>query len=208
MECKELIKYHIFANGEIVVDCRFIPEKIGLPNLPKLGFKMELFDEFQNMSWYGRGPFETYWDRKTGAKIDENSGTVVEQYHPYIRPQENGNKTDVRWVALTNEKGIGLFVSGEDLLQVSAHHFKLEDFDPGLQKKQRHTIDVKKRDLVTLNIDHKHMGIGGDTSWGARVHPEYSVPVKEFSFKFVLRPYNKNKQTPKKLWKFAQTNWE
>jgi len=208
IECKEFIQYHIFANGEIVVNCKLLPIKKDLPNLPKIGFTMELFEEFKNISWFGRGPFETYFDRKTGAKVDEYSGSVMEQYHPYIRPQENGNKTDVRWVALTNGEGIGLFVAGAELMQVSAHHFKLEDFDPGPQKKQRHTSDLKKRDLVTLNIDHKHMGVGGDTSWGARVHPQYTIPAKEYSFKLVIRPFSEKETLPKKLWKYAKTNWK
>jgi beta-galactosidase len=117
----------------------------------------------------------------------------MEQYHPYIRPQENGNKTDVRWVTLTNKAGMGLMVKGMPLLSVSAHHFLNEDFDEGDVKKQRHPYDLKPRDLVTLNLDYKQMGVGGDTSWGdrARPHPEYRIPVKEYSFRFRIRPYKK-----------------
>jgi len=96
----------------------------------------------------------------------------MEQYHPYIRPQENGNKTDVCWVTLTNEEGVGLLVVGMPLLSVGAHHFTIADFDPGLENAQRHTIDVRKRDLVTLNMDYKQMGVGGDNRWGARPHDE------------------------------------
>jgi beta-galactosidase len=94
---------------------------------------------------------------------------------PQTRPEkfylENGNKTDVRWLALTNSQGVGLLVVADPVLEISVHHFLTEDFDPGHQKRQRHTIDLKPRDLVTLNLDAHQMGVGGDTSWGARPHP-------------------------------------
>jgi beta-galactosidase len=123
----------------------------------------------------------------------------MEQYHPYVRPQENGNKTDVRWVSLTNDEGVGLLAVGMPLLSVSAHHFTMEDFDPGVRKRQRHTIDVRKRPLVRLNLDYKQMGVGGDTSWGARTHPEYTLPAKEYSYSFRLRPFSQRDGTPMEL---------
>jgi beta-galactosidase len=151
---------------------------------------MTLPVEFDNMEWYGRGPHESYWDRKTGAAVGLYRGSVMEQYHPYVRPQENGNKTDTRWVALTNAQGIGLLAVGMPLLNVSAHHFTIEDFDPGLEKRQRHTFHLEKQDLVTLNLDHRQMGVGGDTSWGARTHPEYTLPVRAYSYSMRLRPFS------------------
>ena len=149
------------------------------------------------MTWYGRGPHESYWDRKSGARVGRYEGAVLDQYHPYIRPQENGNKTDVRWVALTNDLGVGLLVVGMPVLGgASAYPFLNEDFDPGDAKQQRHTTDVVPRDLVTLNVDFGQMGVGGDTSWGARTHPEYTLPAQEYRFRFRLRPFSRTDPDP------------
>jgi len=90
---------------------------------------MTLPVEFDNVVWYGRGPHESYWDRKTGAAVGVYSADVTDLYHPYIRPQENGNRTDVRWVALTNDDGTGLLAVGRPLLNFSAHHFTIDDFE-------------------------------------------------------------------------------
>ena len=129
-------------------------------------------------------------------------GKVIDQYHPYIRPQENGNKTDVRWVALTNSEGLGFMAIGESNLSVSAHHFLNDDFDEGPEKVQRHTYHIKKRDLVTLNLDYKQMGVGGDTSWGerARPHPEYTLfPNRTYSYSLRLRPFLIEENNPMEL---------
>ncbi len=97
----------------------------------------------------------------------------------------------MRWLALTNAEGIGLLVEGMEPLNVNAQHFAMEDFDPGgPAKAQRHTIDVRRRDRVTLDIDHRHMGVGGDTSWGAVVHEQYRIPAREYAYTFRLRPFS------------------
>jgi beta-galactosidase len=183
--------YRILGSGDIIINNSFEPANTNLPEMPRFGMKMIIPVEFENIAWYGRGPHENYWDRKTGAAVGVYSGKVIDQYHPYIRPQENGNKTDVRWVALTDNKGTGLLALGLPLLSISALPFMDEDFDPGLEKQQRHTFHVKKRDLITLKLDYKQMGVGGDTSWGdrARAHPEYRLPVRGYSYSFILRPY-------------------
>jgi len=183
--------YRILGSGDIIINNSFEPANTNLPEMPRFGMKMTLPVEFENIAWYGRGPHENYWDRKTGATVGVYSGKVIDLYHPYIRPQENGNKTDVRWVALTDNKDTGLLAVGLPLLSISALPFMDEDFDPGLEKQQRHTYNVKKRDLITLKLDYKQMGVGGDTSWGdrARAHPEYRLPVRGYSYSFILRPY-------------------
>jgi len=193
--------YRIFGSGDIIVTSRFVPGNTELPEMARFGMIMTLPVEFENIIWNGRGPHENYWDRKTGSPVGVYSGKVMDLYHPYIRPQENGNRTDVRWVALINDKGIGLLAVGRPLLSISAHHFIDEDFDPGLEKRQRHTFHLKKRDLVTLKLDYKQMGVGGDTSWGdrARPHPEYRLPVKEYSYSFRLRPFSEKEGTPMSL---------
>ena len=150
--------YEIYGSGEILVKNRFVPGSADIPDLPRLGMTMTMPGEFENIEWYGRGPHESYWDRKTSAAVDVYRGTVMEQYFPYIRPQENGNKTDVRYVALTNKQGVGLLAVGMPLLYVSAHNYTIDDFDEGESKHNRHTIDLKKRDFVFLNLDYRQMG--------------------------------------------------
>ncbi len=200
-ESKFYIRYHVFGSGDILVDSRFLPGAIGLPDLPRLGLTLVLAPAFDQLEWYGRGPHESYWDRKTGARVGRYRGAVADQLHPYVRPQENGNKTDVRWASLTNAQGIGLFVEGFPLLNISAHHYTNADFDAGDEKTGRHTFDLRRRDLVTLNIDHLQMGVGGDTSWGAEVHESYTIPAQEYAFRVRLRPFRASETSPADLGK-------
>lgn len=187
-ESKYTTVYTIQTDGSIHVKNKFEPVGM-LPDLPKFGMKMVLNPEFDQMTWFGKGPHETYWDKNTGAKIDKYSGTVWEQYHPYIRPQEFGNKSSVRWASLTNTEGLGLKVVGDSLLNVRAMNLELEDIDHTPRPSpNRHTTDIKKKPLITWNIDHLQMGVGGDTSWGRRVHKEYTIPAKKYSYGFTLVP--------------------
>jgi beta-galactosidase len=195
--------YRVFGSGDILIENRFLPGTVGLPELPRLGMTLTLAAELEDMTWFGRGTHESYWDRKTGAAVGLYSGKVMDQYHPYVRPQENGNKTDVRWVALSNEEGVGLLAVGMPLMGVSAHHFTVDDFDPGPAKRQRHASDLKRRDLVTLNLDYMQMGVGGDTSWGAVIHPQYRLPAEEYSYTVRLRPFSPVDESPMKLSKQA-----
>jgi beta-galactosidase len=190
-------EYKIFGSGDIIVTNTYKSSGKEFPEIPRIGMTMTLPVEFDMIAWLGRGPHETYWDRKTGARVGLYKMKVMDLYHPYIRPQENGNRTDIRWLALTNKGGVGLFVAGMPLLSMSAHHFLMNDFDPGMEKKQRHTIDLKIRDLITLNIDYKQMGVGGDDSWGAQPHPEYQLPAsQEYSYSFRLRPFLAKEESP------------
>jgi beta-galactosidase len=157
-----------------------------LPELPRFGMKVVLPGEYDQMTWYGRGPHETYWDRKTGALVGVYSGKVMEQYTPYIYPQENGNKTDVSWVKLENSSGEGLLIEGIQLLEVNAHHYLEENFDDRV----RHTFDVPFQDLVELCIDLHQMGVGGDNSWGNHTHDKYKLLDKEYHYGFTIHPLN------------------
>jgi beta-galactosidase len=193
--------FNVFSSGDIIVSNLFLPGKSQLPEIPRFGMVMTIPYQFNKIIWFGRGPQENYWDRKTGARIGLYKGSVEDQYHPYIRPQENGNKTDVRWVALENDKGMGFLAVGMPFLSISAHHFTIDDFDPGSKKAQRHTFHLKKRKLVNLNLDYRQMGVGGDTSWGdrARPHPEYTLYAKEYYYCFRLRPYSPEDGSPRIL---------
>jgi beta-galactosidase len=194
--------YDIYSSGDVVLKNTFVPGHDRLPEIPRVGLTMILKSEFENISWFGRGPHENYWDRKTGAPVGVYEGQVIDQYHPYIRPQENGYKTDVRWVALTNSEGLGFLAVGEPFLSVSALPFLNEDFDEGPEKAQRHTYHIKQRDLITLNLDYKQMGVGGDTSWGdrARPHPEYTLyPNRVYAYSLRMRPFSSDKDSPMEL---------
>jgi beta-galactosidase len=192
-------RFTIYGSGDIIVENRFSPGDHDLPELPRFGMQMVLPVEFDNMEWYGRGPHESYWDRKSGAAVGLYGGKVMDQHHAYIRPQESGNKTDVRWMALTDDSGIGLLAVGMDLLSTGANHYRMDDFENGPEKEQRHAKDLVKRNLVTWNLDFKQMGVGGDDSWGARPHDKYTLAPQEYQYKFRLRAFSRNKQEPMAL---------
>ena len=178
--------YTIYGGGEVIVQASFKPAGEVPPYLFRFGMQMTVPGEFDTISWFGRGPHETYWDRKSGAAVGIYSGPVSEQIHDYVRPQENGNKTDVRWVALTDKNGIGLLAVGMPLLSVSAWPYTMEDLE-----KAAHINQLARRDTITFNIDYKQVGVGGDNSWSikARPHKEYLLPADSYSYSFCLRPY-------------------
>jgi beta-galactosidase len=137
-----------------------------------------------NVTWFGRGPHENYWDRRTGAAVGRYGGRVEEFVHDYVRPQENGNRTDVRWIALTDGSGAGLLASGLPLLSVSAWPYTMADLEAAT-----HVHELPRRDTVTLNLDYGQTGVGGDDGWGARPHAQYTLDAKPYAYRFRLRPY-------------------
>ena len=173
--------YTITANGELHIENEVIADS-NLPNLPRVGLTMQLPAGFEQVSWYGKGPHENYVDRNAGAVVGFYQGTVDEQYFPYIMPQENGNKTAVRWLTLTNDKGIGIQARGDDLFEFSVHHNTANDF-----YEAHHTHELKRRDQVILNLDYKQSGLGGH-SCGPATLPHYCIQPGVFRFGFRLRP--------------------
>ena len=119
------------------------------------------------------------------------SGTVDEQYVEYSKPQENGNKTDVRWLVLADSRGIGMQVVGRPLVNFSARNFTDEDLENA-----EHQFELRKRPFITLNLDLQQMGVGGDNAWGARTHPEFRLTAKPYSFSFTLIPLNLKNDQP------------
>jgi beta-galactosidase len=156
------------------------------------------------MTWFGRGPHESYWDRQTSAAVGLYSGPVASQYHPYVRPQEFGNKSDVRWVALTNREGIGLLAMGMPLIYVTATQMPVEVYDGARDASQKHTTDMRPRDFVVLNLDWRQMGVGGDTSWGAPIHPEYTLPAQLYTYGFRLRPFSMKDAPPAEIYRLTR----
>ena len=182
-------------------------------DLPRIGMRMQLPKQYSEMTYFGRGPWENYQDRKHSAFVDLYTSTVSDQYVPYIRPSENGYKTEVRWVSLTNKSGNGLMVVSKDTkngLGIGALHMPNEDFDttPGLdyggatavdEKYQidgipevnntKHTIDIKEQDLVQLNIDLVQRGVAGDDSWYSKPQEKYLINGDiEHNYSFYLIP--------------------
>lgn len=114
--------------------------------------------------------------------------SVDDLYYPYIRPQENGNRCDVRWLTFKNASGDGIGIYAPQVIDFSAHHQYNTDFDAGDTKQQRHTVDIVKRDFVNINIDYKQMGVGGDNSWGLMALDKYQIKPENLSFSYVIRP--------------------
>ncbi|WNZ10032.1 glycoside hydrolase family 2 TIM barrel-domain containing protein [Streptomyces sp. 11x1] len=177
--------YTVFGNGEIKVDNTLRPGAASLPYIPEVGTILHLPRRLDRLHYYGRGPEENHWDRNNGTDVGLYSGTVAEQWSGYIRPQENGNKTDVRWAALTDRDGEGLLIAGDSLLEVNASHFTPEDLSTGL----RHDYHLTPRDTVVLRVNHRQMGVGGDNSWGAHTHDEYKLFAnRDYAYTYRLRP--------------------
>ncbi len=195
------IEYRVFGTGDVLVRGVLEPLKLNLPPIPRVGMNLVLQGQYARLSWFGRGPHENYQDRSTGAAIGRYSSTVDEQYHDYSRPQETGNKTGVRWMALTNDEGRGLLVSTDAQLSMSALPVTTRDLDHDRSREapNRHGGDVEFRDIVSLNIDWKQMGVGGDNSWGARPLAKYQIPAKRYEYAFRMTSFDANKRDPVEL---------
>lgn len=182
------VNYSINTLGEIEIVTTLNGIENSLPILPKFGSNFILKNEYQNVKWYGRGPHENYQDRNTSALVGIYNAKVADLYFPYIRPQENGYKTDTRWVTFTNENGVGVKINASDLFGFSTHHQYNSDFDAGEGKQQRHTTDIPTRDFVNVNIDKVQMGVGGDTSWGRTAHDQYLIKPGNLSYSYIITP--------------------
>ena len=182
-------RYAIYPDGSIKVTNQLkYSGGSNLAEISRFGMNFILPKEYDHVKWYGRGPHENYQDRKESAFIGIYEASVSDLYFPYIRPQENGYRTENRWVELTNASGKGLKFTGLPLVSFSAHHNYISDFDPGMRKQQRHTIDIKPRDFISLNIDYKQTGVGGDNSWGAKPHEKYQLKPQNYRYSFWIQP--------------------
>jgi beta-galactosidase len=181
------VKYLIQNNGDIKVTASIDMGGKDLPELPRFGMRLILPGDYENLSYYGRGPWENYSDRKLSAFIGKYEDKVENQFTwTYIRPQEAGYKTDVRWLTLTDEQGKGLKVEGEQPLGFSALNVSTEDLDPGRSKSQRHPTDLTVQDKVFLHVDLKQRGLGGLNSWGQYPLEKYRLEDDEYSYSYTL----------------------
>ncbi len=181
--------YDVDGEGNIKIKNKFDALKGSYPMMMRFGNQMVLPKEFNSLKWYGRGPQESYWDRKTGATVGQYEGKVEDQYHPYIRPQESGNKADVRWASLINTKGRGLMiVQDADYLNVNALNHSQEDLDPAEDKAQFHSGDLIGREEIYLNVDLQQTGVAGIDSWGHLPLEKYRLNYKNYEYTYWLKP--------------------
>jgi beta-galactosidase len=185
--------YLIKNDGSIQVNSTIeLPADSEAPEMPRMGMRFALPSNFNQVQYYGRGPYENYADRNTASLIGiHNDHTDNGWTKNYIRPQESGYRTDMRWLKLTNTEGVGISVEGLQPLCFSAMPQLTEDFDEGNTKKNRHITDIIKRPFVTLHVDLAQRGVGGDTSWGAETHEPYRLKAKKYSYGFVIKPIGK-----------------
>ncbi|MCE6990552.1 glycoside hydrolase family 2 TIM barrel-domain containing protein [Dyadobacter sp. CY323] len=175
-------EYLVYASGDVLVRCTYTPTG-EWPVLAKVGMQFRMPVSFNKTQWYGNGPHETYPDRKTSRKVGIYGGTVADQHFPYISPQENGNKTDVRWASITNAEGIGLLAVSDSVFNYNVHDYT----DKSLLAAKKRAATLVRGSSTTVNIDLAQMGLGGDDSWSPRVHTEYLLPAKVYSYSFRLK---------------------
>jgi beta-galactosidase len=177
------VTYTFRQDGSVEVSQTVDPAG-NLPELPRFGMQLAVPAEYRNVQYFGRGPHENYIDRQASTLISRYKTDVENFAHNYSRPQENGNRTDVRWLALTNADGVGLLFIGEPLLNVSAWPYSQEELE-----KAKHTNELPRDSkTITVNVDDGQMGVGGDDSWGALPYPEYTLPPVHRTYSYVLRP--------------------
>jgi beta-galactosidase len=174
--------YDVQGDGTIAVAASYDADGT-LPPLPRVGFQLQLPGTFDTAEWYGPGPHESYADRKRGARIGHHEAKVLDMHFPHVMAQENGNRTDVRWVTLTDARGRGLRFSAEKTLDFTAHDYT----DAALLAAKKSQV-IEKDGRVTLSLDLAQMGLGGDDSWSPRVHPEYQLTETRYNFAFRIEP--------------------
>ena len=188
------LTYHISGDGRIkVVEQLKTDKDAKQPDMARFGMVMQLPYEMERSAYYGRGPIENYGDRKLSQRIGIYNQTADEQFYPYIRPQENGLKSDVRWWNQTTAQGKGMRIEAVEPFSVSALHYAIEDLDePKPAKGQRHSTQVPKSNYTNLCIDGAHTGVGGANSWSTwgLALPKYRVPYQDRTFTFQFVPLN------------------
>ena len=187
------ITYVVFANtGAVKVTEDFkATEGAKVSDMFRFGMLMQMPYTMEKSNYYGRGPIENYSDRKDCMRIAIYSDEADNQYFPYIRPQESGTKSDIRWWKQTDATGLGLQVKSCTPFYASAIHFDTEELDDGDDKEQRHSFDLKKSKFTNLFLDSAHMGVGGENSWGAWPLEKYRVHYGNKTFTFTLIPQGK-----------------
>jgi beta-galactosidase len=177
---KVTLAFTVKANASMNVFAEVDAAKSKQTIMPRFGMQFRLVNDFKNVEWFGRAG-ETYWDRKTGGEFGLHKLTVDQMNHKYVMPQEVGNRTDNRWMSLTDKKGKGVKIISNQKFDFSVWPFSMENLEEA-----QHINEVKNADFTTLNVDYRQMGVGGDDSWGARTHKEYTLHKKHYKYNFNL----------------------
>ena len=177
-ECR--LTYRVFGDGSIQTTLTYDPVK-ELGDMPEFGVMFKLDADYDNVTWYGMGPEETYVDRCAGAKLGVYKNKVEDNMAKYLVPQECGNKVGVRWATVTNRKGRGMMFSGDKM------EFSALPYTPHELENAMHPYELPQVHYTVVRVAKQQMGVGGDDSWGAQTHPEYLIPIDkklEFTFTF------------------------
>ena len=183
--------YTLTAEGEVIVREQFVPTAAETAPLFRYGMQLQMPQQYNKVQYYGRGPVENYIDRNSSEFLGIYENQVADEYFPYVRPQESGNHTDVRWFRVLNGQGRGLEFYSNAPMEASALNYLVEDLDDGVTKDKligSHSGDLVERPLTQVHIQQRQMGLGCVNSWGAWPRQEYMVPCKEYDFTFVIRP--------------------
>lgn len=192
---RQEIIWTVLGEGEVCVRTMFHPAEMPLPEMPRFGMQTTLRAGFDRLAWLGKGPHETYADRQE-ARVGVYRGRVRDQYYPYLKPQETGNKVGVRWVMLTDAAGRGLLAVGDPVLSVNALHHATEDLYCATQRENFYAYQMPRRDTVTLNLDLRQRGVGGDDSWGALPHAPFRIYPWPTGYGFRLRVLHGGEDVP------------
>jgi len=187
-ESKWNAEYSIYGDGTVKVSQKLTPIGDVPLYIPKVGAEMQIPKEYDKISWYGRGPWENYVDRLSGANVGVYSEMLNNFWTDYVVPQENANRCDVRWIAFTNKKGNGLLAVADSKLSVSAWPYALQDLEEA-----KHINELPDDNFITVNLDYEQMGVGGVDTWSPRARPlpEFRIPSdKTYEYEFYLMPYS------------------
>ncbi len=179
------LSYQMSGDGSVAVEGTLRPRGASLPEIPRIGLSARIPNALDQVCWFGRGPHESYWDRKHGAPVGLWIKHVKDLTFPFVRPQENGNRTDVRWLVLADGTGRVLGAKADGgMFSFSVWPYTQDDLEGAT-----HDHTLPNRPFRTLNLDHAQMGLGGDDSWGARPHLEYTLlPNRDYTWRIVLSP--------------------
>ena len=189
VQAKLYLTYTVNNEGAIKVNQKMVATKgAKVSDMFRFGMQVQMPKTYARISYYGRGPVENYADRNHSEFLGIYNQTVADQFYPYIRPQETGTKTDIRWWNVINEAGSGLQVKADKPFSASALNYSIESLDDGLDKDQRHSPEVPQADYTNLIIDQKQFGLGCVNSWGAWPLEQYRMPYQNYDFTFTLTP--------------------
>ncbi len=189
VKAKLYLTYAINNCGAVKITQKMtVDQSATVSDLFRFGMQVQICEELEQVSYYGRGPIENYSDRNNSTWLGKYRQTVSDQFYSYIRPQENGTRTDIRWWKLMDKGGNGLKLIADAPCSVSALHYSIEVLDDGERKEQRHSEFLPCVDYINLCIDKVQMGVGGVNSWGALPLKDYRLPYQDYEFSFLLQP--------------------